>query len=1064
MLMATLVVFGGHLFGNETFIGDSDRLNSYLNMRLFQYDGIRDYGRVPLWNDRMFTGLSMAGLHWMNPVGDPIPWVLALFPRDEVFRVLGWLSALSVFLAMAFAFLYLRDLTRLGTPALTGAILYGLSVFSIHRAAQVDNAHMTLVILPLGLLAIRRSSQGATLGYFVVLALALSLLLLHGFLQEAAYLMIYLAGFALYRSGILARRGRNDCLIPLAVFCLAALAAVIISAPRLLTVAEDLQLLSRTQTFHYTDIFQIFRLLHEGLLGRYQGEGRALGNGTNLHEGLQLLGSSIAVLIVIVGISRPATIAQLSGALVFAAILGIVPTAIVLFQIFEFGPVWGSRSWDAFLVNLCGLGVLVTAAAAAIDRRGLASSTSDLFRRWVPERYRSDDTTFHLWVLAIALMLVFVEEIRFGLYELFGRIDFTHSRVSLLATMSLAALFAIYIRGFATLANTQADSVQTKAASVTAMLAAGLLGFVVNGAILDRLLPGEAWTVVGLLNGNVLLKLAITGSLALISSMLFFYCWRAKRMAIAGVILAVVCGYAAGETVGYARYKIAGEHTETYPLPFRSNNYMTVKPRDLRPPENAKVTAVSEWLENDRYRSVLISKATEFPSNNAPHISQFWKLRLLGGYSAGIPSRLAGLPWPSGAAELRSIEFRTPEQLPGQLLTLLNVKYAVLLNKELYFNSAETDGPVITPRLFENPDRPLPRHYLAQSLESVATIPTVTAHNTENGPPVGLAARAVAGGGLLLSWSMSGAGDARQIEVYRRKPNSTERQLVATLGPSAQSFLYPALGKDNWIFELRSCGQIRCTGFSDPLPASAASLDAPPPALHTARMKPLAPGLLHLSLEPRNAGVIVIEGRKTAGDRFSELARLQPGETQTNIKIAAGTASVFLRARLCQKQRCSTHSEERLFLFPGATWRAQQSDDHALLFNGRARNLLARPLVESFGNVPGEGFDTSGTVVAQYRGERIDIAIEPSAKERFLVINELYHPAWRAYSQGREITILPTNVVMRGVRIPPGAADVKLRFEPFSASGIALLIQLLGSFLIAWGGWVLNRGSLRLNK
>ncbi len=50
--------------------------------------------------------------------------------------------------------------------------------------------------------------------------------------------------------------------------------------------------------------------------------------------------------------------------------------------------------------------------------------------------------------------------------------------------------------------------------------------------------------------------------------------------------------------------------------------------------------------------------------------------------------------------------------------------------------------------------------------------------------------------------------------------------------------------------------------------------------------------------------------------------------------------------------------------------------------------------------------------------------------DRFLVLNELYHPAWRAWVDGREGTIYPTNVVMQGLVMPAGAAAVE-RFEAF---------------------------------
>src|SRR6266487_2644685 len=82
------LVFWQQLVGAAVFIGESDRLNTYLNMRLAEYDALQTYGRVPAWNPTMFDGFSLAALHWMNPGSDPIALFLQLFPRDRVYQAL----------------------------------------------------------------------------------------------------------------------------------------------------------------------------------------------------------------------------------------------------------------------------------------------------------------------------------------------------------------------------------------------------------------------------------------------------------------------------------------------------------------------------------------------------------------------------------------------------------------------------------------------------------------------------------------------------------------------------------------------------------------------------------------------------------------------------------------------------------------------------------------------------------------------------------------------------------------------------------------------------------------
>src|SRR6266508_3542187 len=96
------VVFWQQLVEAAVFIGESDRLNTYLNMRLAEYDALRTYGRVPAWNPTIFGGFSVAALHWMNPGTDPIAFFLQLFPRGRVYQALGYVSiALVAVLEMA---------------------------------------------------------------------------------------------------------------------------------------------------------------------------------------------------------------------------------------------------------------------------------------------------------------------------------------------------------------------------------------------------------------------------------------------------------------------------------------------------------------------------------------------------------------------------------------------------------------------------------------------------------------------------------------------------------------------------------------------------------------------------------------------------------------------------------------------------------------------------------------------------------------------------------------------------------------------------------------------------
>jgi len=89
-------------------------------------------------------------------------------------------------------------------------------------------------------------------------------------------------------------------------------------------------------------------------------------------------------------------------------------------------------------------------------------------------------------------------------------------------------------------------------------------------------------------------------------------------------------------------------------------------------------------------------------------------------------------------------------------------------------------------------------------------------------------------------------------------------------------------------------------------------------------------------------------------------------------------------------------------------------------------------------------FSVKGDIDVQYSSDRIDIQVEASSDERFLVLNERFHPDWHAYSGGKELTLYPANVLMRGLKIPPGAHEIHMRFSPFIYSNSAQAIVFEG--------------------
>jgi len=109
---------------------------------------------------------------------------------------------------------------------------------------------------------------------------------------------------------------------------------------------------------------------------------------------------------------------------------------------------------------------------------------------------------------------------------------------------------------------------------------------------------------------------------------------------------------------------------------------------------------------------------------------------------------------------------------------------------------------------------------------------------------------------------------------------------------------------------------------------------------------------------------------------------------------------------------------------------------------------LAAPL--TFGS-------TGGAIRATYGGDRVRLQLEPADVQRFLVVDELYHPGWHAYAGSTELKVWPTNIVMRGILVPAGVTDIELRYEPFFLSWIARICVIAGLLLGAVGWVVLRR-------
>lgn len=88
--------------------------------------------------------------------------------------------------------------------------------------------------------------------------------------------------------------------------------------------------------------------------------------------------------------------------------------------------------------------------------------------------------------------------------------------------------------------------------------------------------------------------------------------------------------------------------------------------------------------------------------------------------------------------------------------------------------------------------------------------------------------------------------------------------------------------------------------------------------------------------------------------------------------------------------------------------------------------------------------DAPGSVrIARYENTHVEIEADaPSGG--FVVLNDVWHPWWRASVDGKPADILKADVLFRAVAVPPGKHTVRFTFEPF-AGGWAELRNKLGA-------------------
>jgi len=688
-----LGLFRLSLFQGWTFIGDPDRLNNIMNLRLFEVVSLLERGAIPAWSEHEFMGYGVSGVHWMLPGSPPLPHLLALLPLSAVYDALAILAAALFALTMLAAYWALGPYSAGPVQRVVGALLYATGAYVVHKLMQLDLSYAALVAPPVLHRLVYQSTRERTPWAFLGMAACWAFLVVFTVLQEAAYIGLFWGLYALYRS----LRLRTPW--PVLVAGLAFVAGLFIGTPRIVTIAAELSVLDRTETNIQTTAVEALRYFGDGLLGRSQGEqGLLRAPSINLHEGVQFLASSLAAWAVIAcGVLAPSRWLRFwSVALV--VVLSVALNAYVrpFYDLDALGlrnAAYPSRELRTVAINALLLGLPLWLLGRWTTRRlSRRSSPPPRTGEGLGEGDTSPDLPFCFGFVVLALAVILVPEARLLFYYGFMKMDFMHSRISVAMTLPLAIIATVFLNRYLP-SRALTDHGRWLAVGLGLGLLLCLAREVVASVVVAQLGPAvDAFRPRRLLTLEAVRVLASLLVL-LVASALLVRRTRASWLAVAGGVLAC---WMALEALGLTEHRLNGQPATAQARPFSNLDYMQVPPGQMRVPSLDQRAAVGARLETDRYRSVVIENRDTFLSYADSHLAAFWGLRLVEGYSTGSPRRLGALPWGPDvyASHQTGLYSAHPVQdLPWRLLAALNVKYVVLVDPSFWFNPAP-GGPI----------------------------------------------------------------------------------------------------------------------------------------------------------------------------------------------------------------------------------------------------------------------------------------------------------------------------------------------------------------------------------
>lgn len=296
-------------------------------------------------------------------------------------------------------------------------------------------------------------------------------------------------------------------------------------------------------------------------------------------------------------------------------------------------------------------------------------------------KHKKTDLPIFLLICTACISVTLTKSGYFLMYKLFLDVDFMHGRVVLYSTIPLIASVCILLQDWI---GRDAHPIKFVTYLFILILSAGLV------AICE--LFAKKWNSPYLLNifgvfdainvySGSLVRIIFSG--ALVSIILILAAILPKYKFRLGILL--ICSMMVQSTI-YGFEQIKGTQLQTDNPPFLNPvRLMAKKIEFLTPTLNTK-EALHNILDSKNFRTAIVCDRSITIMPCSTFIANFWGIDSPDGYISSIPERLSRLPW-GDSMSLRYITFWTTDKLPWKLLGLLNVKYALVANKELLTNS-----------------------------------------------------------------------------------------------------------------------------------------------------------------------------------------------------------------------------------------------------------------------------------------------------------------------------------------------------------------------------------------